>query len=314
MAFSLDQKLVVAVSSSAVFDMRAADEVYQNAGEDAYRAFQRENLEKPFAKGVAYPFIRRLLNLNKLYPDQQIEVVVLSRNDPETGQRFFRSCQHYGLDITRGSFLAGKSPHPYIRAFNASVFLSSNAEDVAAAVAEGLPAGLVLPTDAREEEEEDETELRIAFDFDGVLADDEAENVYQQTKDLALFHHSEKTRALEPHNPGPLKDLITKISFYQRSELEKSRRDLQYKPAIRIAIITARNAPANERFVTTLRAWSINADETFFLGGIDKKRILDTLKPHLFFDDQRNHLDPSAQTTPSVHVPFGKINRPKAKA
>lgn len=286
--------------------MRDADRVFQGKGEDAYRKHQLEHLDRPFEHGVAFPFVRRLLRLNQLYAKEQpVEVIVLSRNDPETGRRFFRSCKHYSLDITRGAFLAGKSPFSYIPAFNASLFLSANEKDVRAAIKAGYPAGLVLPSSIRDDAS---YELRVAFDFDGVLADDEAETVYKETNDLALFHKAELEKAERPHNPGPLKDLVTKISFFQKLEVRKAAADPNYQQALRIAIVTARNAPSNERFVTTLRAWGITADETFFLGGIEKARVLKILKPHIFFDDQISHLTRSAAAIPSVHIPFGIAN------
>lgn len=308
MPYSIDKKLVIAVSSSAVFDMREANRVFVEKGEEEYRAYQSERVNDPFERGVAFPFIRRLLSLNTLYPEElPVEVVVLSKNDPDTGRRFFRSCQHYQLSITRGAFLRGKSPHPYLRSFNASLFLSADEADVRSAISENMPAGLVLPTEAKDDEAEGE--LRIAFDFDGVLADDEAEKVYHDSQSLESFHESEQKRSLHPHNPGPLKDLITKISHFQKLEVRKAKEDARYKPALRIAIITARNAPSNERFVTTLREWDIVADETFFMGGIEKMRVLEVLKPHIFFDDQLVHLTPAARTIPSVHIPFGVANR-----
>lgn len=309
MAYPIERKLVIAVASSAVFDMRRAHEVFVTAGEDAYRKYQIDRLDKPFQRGVAFPFIRRLLNLNKIYAKEQpIEVVVLSKNDPETGLRFFRSCRHYDLPITRGSFLAGKSPHPYMPAFNASLFLSPAKEDVMEASSEGFPAGLVLPADI--EDDAEDMQLRVAFDFDGVLCDDESENVYQTTQNLDLFHEFEEGKSAEPHGAGPLKDLLEKMAYFQRLERKKAKKDKSYKPALRIAIVTARNAPANERFVTTLKKWGISADETFFLGGIEKRRVIDILKPHIFFDDQITHLRPSAKTIPSVHIPFGDLNHP----
>ena len=199
MAYPIEKKLVVAVSSSAVFDMVAAEQIFRTEGDIAYRKYQLTHVENPFKKGVAFPFVKRLLGLNKLYPKEQpVEVVVLSRNDPDSGRRFFRSCQHYNLQITRGAFLTGKSPFPYVSAFNASLFLSANDSDVRDAVKCGLPAGLVLPTSITDND--DDLELRIAFDFDGVLADDEAETVYDQTHDLALFHQAELKKALTPHN------------------------------------------------------------------------------------------------------------------
>jgi 5'-nucleotidase len=307
MAYRIDKKLVIAVSSSAVFDMVAANLVFENEGEDAYRKYQLQHIDDPFAPGVAFQFIKRLLHLNKLYAaEEPVEVVVLSRNDPDSGRRFYRSCQHHGLNITRGVFLSGKSPYPYIPAFNASLFLSATKKDVVAAVQAQMPAGLVLPTKAQDDE--NDKELRIAFDFDGVLCDDEAEIIYRE-QNLERFQESEVKKAAIPHNPGPLKDLITKIAFFQKLEAKKAKENPAYKPALRIAIISARNAPANERLVTTLNAWKITAAETFLLGGIEKKRILDILKPHIFFDDQLVHLAEAASNVPSVHIPFGIANR-----
>lgn len=308
MPYPIEKKLVIAASSSAIFDMKAADNIFRTEGEDAYREYQLKHLEKPFNRGVAFPFIKRLLGINELYPKEQpVEVIVLSRNDPDSGRRFFRSCKHYGLTITRGAFLTGKSPFPYIPAFNASLFLSAHQEDVNGAVAAGLPAGLVLP--AMMTIEDDEKELRVAFDFDGVLADDEAEAVYHETNDLDIFHQAELTKAATPHNPGPLKDLITKLSFFQKLEMKKATTIPGYKPLLRVSIVTARDAPANERLVTTINAWGLTAVETFFMGGIEKKRVLDILRPHIFFDDQLLHL--TATNVPSVHIPFGIKNRPK---
>lgn len=307
MPYPIDKKLVLAVSSRAVFDMEEANLVFDNHGFDAYRIHQFEREKQPFAKGVAFPFIRRILRLNELYPEQRpIEVVVLSRNSPDTGQRFFSSCKYYGLDISRGAFLSGQSPHLYIGAFNASLFLSANKGDVVDATIMGFPAGLVLPTKAVDDDTDHE--LRIAFDFDGVLANDEAEKVYAKENRLDQFHSHEVTYAQKPHDPGPLKDLFTKIGFFQKLEAKRTAADASYKPALRVSIVTARNAPANERVVTTLREWGFDAAELFLMGGVEKKRVLDVLKPHIFFDDQISHLEVAATTTPSVLIPFGIRN------
>lgn len=308
MAYPIEKKLVIAVSSSAVFHMVEANDVFEGQGEEAYRRYQAERVHQPFERGVAFPFIRRLLRLNEIYAEEQpVEVVVLSRNDPDSGRRFYNSCQHYGLNITRGAFLTGKSPYPYIPAFNAALFLSATQADVLGAIRVGLPAGLVLPCKAIDDEAD--AELRVAFDFDGVLADDESETVYRETNNVDSFAAFEVKKAATPHNPGPLKDLITRISFFQKLENKKAKEISGYKPALRIAIVTARNAPANERLITTLNSWGITAAETFFLGGIQKKRILDVLKPHVFFDDQLAHLEPTASEVPSVHIPFGVANK-----
>lgn len=303
MAYPIEKKLVVAVSSRAVFDLEDANSIFDTKGTDAYRQYQVERLDEPLAKGVAFPFIRRLLRLNELYPKQlPIEVVVLSRSSADAGQRFFRSCKHYGLDISRGAFLSGQSPYPYIGAFNASVFLSAHREDVLGAVRAGFPAGLVFPSTAVEDDADHE--LRIAFDFDGVLADDKSEKVYQKDRNLDHFHRHEAEHVDEPHDAGPLKDLFTKIGFFQKLEAQRESVESTYRPAVRIAIVTARNAPSNERLVTTLSAWGMNAAEIFLMGGIEKRRVLEVLKPHIFFDDQLTHVEPASQAVPSVLIPI----------
>ncbi len=307
MPYPIDKKLVVAISSSAVFDMLEADKVFREQGEEAYRSYQLQQLDQPFSKGVAFPFIRRLLHLNSVFRDEQpVEVIVLSRNDPDTGRRFFESCKHYDLQISRGAFLCGKDPYPYVDSFNASLFLSANENDVRSAIGAGMPAGLVLPTKASDEPDSDE--LRVAFDFDGVLAGDEAENVYQE-KGLELFHHAEQAKASQPLQPGPLNDLAIKLSYWQKFEAKRKKEDPSFEPMLRIAIVTARNAPAHKRFVRTLQEWGLNATETFFMGGIDKSRVLRVFKPHLFLDDQLSHLQGIADEIPCVHIPFGSVNK-----
>ena len=52
----------------------------------------------------------------------------------------------------------------------------------------------------------------------------------------------------------------------------------------------------------------MSVDDTFFLGGMEKHRILEILKPHIFFDDQRSHLKSPAGKVPMVHIPFGVAN------
>jgi 5'-nucleotidase len=306
MPYPIEHKLVIAISSSAVFDMEKANDVFVTKGEAAYRQYQAENVDEPFEKGVAYPFINRLLNLNTIFKKEMpIEVIVLSKNDPDTGLRFFKSCKHYGLNITRGAFLNGKEPHRYIEAFNASLFLSANESDVNEANKLGLPAGLVLPTKAKDEAQT--SELRIAFDFDSVLADDEAEKVYQENG-LNTFHASEELKAHQPLKPGPLQDLAKKLALWQEKEKRLSEKNTEYSPLLRIAIVTARNAPAHERCIRTLNEWGLIATETFFMGGIDKSRVLKVFKPHLFIDDQMSHLEELAAEVPCVHIPFGAAN------
>jgi len=211
------------------------------------------------------------------------------------------------LNITRAGFLSGKSPYPYIPAFNISLFLSANEVDVRNAIDAHYPAGTVIQSEVCDDE--NDVELRVAFDFDGVIADDEAESVFQENESISAFQKHEKYKVNTPHNPGPLNDFFKKLSFIQKLEIRKEKKDATYKRIIRIAIVTARSAPAHERVITTLNDWGVMPDETFFLGGVEKHRVLEVLKPHIFFDDQLRHLKSPAGNIPAVHIPFGIINK-----
>ncbi|KNH47433.1 5'-nucleotidase [Pseudomonas lini] len=308
MPYPIERKLVVGVASSALFDLSESHQVYLNNGVEEYRIHQEKNLDVPFQKGVAFPFIRRFLSINKSFPKQSpVEVVLLSRNSPETGMRVFRSIKHYNLDITRAAFMTGRSPHEYVPAFNASLFLSANEGDVQKAIDANYPAGVVLPSKVYDDEID--KELRVAFDFDGVIADDEAESVFKRNYNLDEFQAHEKEKQDIPHQPGPLADLFKKLSFMQKLEEKRLKEDPEYTKILRISIVTARNAPAHERVVTTLKEWGVSADESFFLGGMEKSRVLSILKPHMFFDDQRSHLESAAGDIPMVHIPFGIANK-----
>ena len=246
MAYPIDRKLVIGVASSALFDLTESHQIYLSQGVDEYRIHQEKNIDTPFPKGVAFPFIRRFLGINKAFPKQlPVEVVLLSRNSPETGLRVFRSIKHYGLDITRAAFITRRSPHDYLPAFNASLFLSANEEDVQKAIDANYPAGVVLPSKFYDDELDNE--LCVAFDFDGVIADDEAESVYKKDHDLVAFQAHEVERQSIPHQPGPLADLFKKLSFMQKLEDKRRKEDPVYRKIVRIAIVTARNAPAHER-------------------------------------------------------------------
>ena len=213
MAYELGNRLVIGVASSAVFDLGESDSVFRSQGEEQYRQYQENNLDVPLPKGIAYPFVKRLLALNDLdASDPLVEVVLLSRNDPDTGLRVMKTIEHYELGITRAIFTQGRSPYEYIPALNISLFLSANKPDVEAAIALGHPAGQVL--DSMFDDDENDKTLRIAFDFDGVLAGDESESV-MQTSGLVAFQDHEVKNAMNPHNPGPLKEFLVRISKIQ---------------------------------------------------------------------------------------------------
>lgn len=306
MAYPIERKLVISVATSALFDLSDSHNVFREKGVESYRKYQEENINNCFPKGVAFPFIRRLLNLNNIFNEEKpIEVVLMSRNSPETGLRAFRSIKTYGLNITRAGFFSGKSPFEYLLAFNSSLFLSAEEEDVINSVGAGFAAGRVIKNAV--DDDEKDNELRIAFDFDGVLADDEAEKVYQET-DLQSYHQYETIHKNDPLGPGLLKDLLKKISFFQKMESKKEKGNPDYKKVLRTSIITARNAPSHERMVNTLNKWGIEVDEAFFLGGIDKSRVLNIMKPHMFFDDQMVHME-HLDNIPAVHIPFGITNK-----
>ena len=309
MPYYIEDKLVIAVSSSALFDLSESHEVFVRQGRKAYKAFQEQHQDKPLGKGVAFPFIKRFLALNQRFPDDlPVEVVLLSRNSASTGKRVFRSIRHHGLDITRAAFMEGESPYEYIPAFNASLFLTANEDDVRSAIAAGHPAGLALPSAEVNDDQNDVGMLRIAFDFDGVIADDEAETVFKGG-DLDAFVEHEVEKSAIPHRPGPLADLFRKLSQLQHLEDDALERDPSYQRALVTAIVTARNAPAHERVIHTLESWGVSANKTFFLGGMEKHRVLSRFKPHIFFDDQRGHLQSGTGDIAMVHIPFGIANR-----
>ena len=308
----LERALVVGVASSALFDLDASDAVFRRDGEQKYREYQRDHLGDALAPGVAFPFIRRLLALNDLSGDERlVEVVVLSRNDPETGLRVMRSVEHHGLDITRAIFMQGRSPYRFMEPLRMSLFLSANGADVREAIRMGFAAGRVVgraADDGRAVDDDGGTDLRIAFDFDGVLADDSAEQFYQK-RSLEEYQANESALADVPLPKGPLAAFLEKINHIQRIEDAKHDADPGgYERRVRVAVVTARSAPAHERAINSIHQWGLRVNDAFFLGGIDKGPVLGVLQPHIFFDDQRRHVDTASRSTPSVHIPFGELN------
>lgn len=304
MPYSVEGKIVIAISSSALFDMKESSEIFDTQGLKAYKEHQNKNIDVPFDKGVAFPFISRLLKINEDLPSiHPVEVIMLSKNSPETGLRAFNSFKHYGLDITRAVLSSGGTNFQYLPAFNVDLFLSSNEKDVKEALRLGYPAGTIV---ANTIDDDNNPELRLAFDFDGVLADDESEKVYKE-EGMDEYRAYESSRKTEPLSPGPLEPLLKKISQFQNLERTYSEKHPDYIPKIKTSIITARNAPAHERMIRTLNGWGIDVDALFLLGGMDKDKILSILRPHMFFDDQMVHLENIH--APAVHIPFGIANK-----
>jgi len=306
MSASLEGKLVVAISSRALFDFEQENEVFEQGDDRAYMALQLERLDIPAKPGVAFSLVKKLLAFTQIAANsntasvnsQPVEVVILSRNDPVSGMRVFRSAQHYGLPIQRGSFTRGQSPWRYLKPLHANLFLSTHLSDVRAALDAGVPAAQVYPQSAHAGDAYPH-EVRIAFDGDAVLFSDEAERVYQ-AEGLSAFQKHESDKAQQPLLAGPFKPLLTALQRLQKAGTPSMR--------IRTALVTARSAPAHERAIRTLMNWNIEVDEAMFLGGLPKGEFLREFEPDFFFDDQTGHVDSASRHVPSGHVASGVSN------
>lgn len=295
MPVSLEGKLVVAISSRALFDFEEENRVFEEHDDAEYMRLQLSKLEVPAAPGVAFSLVQKLLSFNDEH-NQRVEVVILSRNDPVSGMRVFRSAKHYGLSsIQRGTFTRGAPPWRYLRPLNANLFLSAHLSDVREALAAGVPAAQVYPHSARASNAHPD-EVRIAFDGDAVLFSDEAERVFQQ-QGLSAFVEHESTRATQPLPGGPFKPLLEALHRLQQEGSQRVR--------IRTALVTARSAPAHERAIRTLMDWNIQVDEAMFLGGLPKGEFLREFEPDFFFDDQMGHVQSAAPHVPAGHVAHG---------
>ena len=297
MSASLEGQLVVAISSRALFDFEEENRLFEQGDDRAYMKLQLDRLEAPAKPGVAFSLVRKLLAFNDA-DAQRVEVVILSRNDPVSGMRVFRSAQHYGLAIQRGSFTRGQPPWRYLRPLNANLFLSTHLSDVRAALGAGVPAAQVYPHSALASEAHPH-EVRIAFDGDAVLFSDEAERVFQ-AEGLTAFQDHERVKAGQPLLAGPFKPLLAALQRLQQEGTPAMR--------IRTALVTARSAPAHERAIRTLMDWNIEVDEAMFLGGLPKGEFLREFEPDFFFDDQTGHIESAARHVPSGHVASGVSN------
>ena len=297
MAASLEGKLVVAISSRALFDFEEENKVFEQGDDRAYMRVQLERLEQPAKPGVAFSLVRKLLAFNDAEA-QRVEVVILSRNDPVSGMRVLRSAPHYGLPIERGSFTRGQPPWRYLKPLNANLFLSAHLSDVRAALDAGVPAAQVYPHSVHASDAHPH-EVRIAFDGDAVLFSDEAERVFQ-SEGLQAFQRHEKDKASQPLPEGPFKPLLAALHGLQRAGTPSMR--------IRTALVTARSAPAHERAIRTLMNWNVDVDEAMFLGGLPKGEFLREFEPDFFFDDQTGHVDSAARHVPAGHVASGVSN------
>ena len=294
--------LTVAISSRALFDLDASDTIYREQGLEAYRRYQIERENDALAPGQGFPFVIKMLNINKLLGAQRVDIVLLSRNSADTGLRIFNSIAHHGLDIVRAAFSSGSSPYPYAKAFGCDLFLSTEAEDVSRALESGIPSATLLGSSTPRTEANPSDLLRIAFDGDAVLFSDRAESVFKE-QGLDAFQQTEAGAADRPLDGGPFKPFLEGLHHLQR-EFEKLKKDCP----IRTALITARGAPAHERVIKTLRHWDIRLDESLFLGGLDKAPFLQACKADVFFDDQTDNCAAAAPHVAAGHVPHGVHN------
>lgn len=292
------EKLVVAISSRALFNLTESNAVFEREGAAHYANYQIAHENEVLEPGPAFPLVQKLLNLNQ--EQGLVEVILLSRNSADSGLRIFNSIQHYDLDITRAAFSAGKSPYQYIQAFQAHLFLSTHPLDVQQALSSGCAAATILPQ-TNHLTATTHPELRIAFDGDAVIFSDESEKIFQR-EGLEAFTQHEQQLADQPLNGGPFKGFLAALHRLQKHFPENN-------CPIRTALVTARQAPAHKRVIQTLRSWNIRIDEALFLGGLDKGSFLSAFSADIFFDDQPKHCQSAAQHVTTGHVPHGVINR-----
>jgi len=295
------RKLVIAISSRALFDLDASHRVFEEQGLEAYQQYQIEHEDEALEPGVAFGLVKKFLALNTLIGAPRVEVILLSRNSADTGLRVFNSIEHYALSISRAAFCGGDSPYRYIAPFNSHLFLSTDGADVRQALESGIAAATILPS--RGTARQHEGQLKFAFDGDAVLFSDEAEQIYKKSG-LEAFTRSEKLSANEPLSGGPFKPFLAALQQLQ----------MEFAPGeapIRTCLVTARSAPAHERVVRTLRAWNIRIDESLFLGGMEKGPFLKAYGADVFFDDQQGHCESARDLVATGHVPHGVANPPE---
>lgn len=294
MAYDLKNKLVIAISSRALFDLEEENRLFEKKGLKKYYRYQIKNENRPLKPGAAFGFVKNILRINEHFDDKLIEVIVLSRNNAATGLRIKNSIDKYGLDIDRAGWTAGTPIHHYLKAFDVDLFLSAHEADVQKAIDVGIAAARIIPK--KYKKKGDREDVRIAFDGDAVLFSDESEKIYKK-HGLEAFLKHEKKNARKPLPKGPFAKLLKVISRIQKEfPMEKA--------PIKTALITARNFSTFERVIRTFDAWGVRVDEAFFLGGVEKRRVVKSFKADIFFDDQDVHLEKTSKKTPSAKVPY----------
>ena len=298
MPFDLTEPLVIGISSRALFNLETENAVFEEHGVKAYADYQRAHEKDVLLPGPAFNLVKAFLNLNELNAERRmVEVIIMSRNSPETSLRIFHSIEHYGLDITRAALLSGADVAPYLKAFKTDLFLSAYAPDVKQAVDNDVAAGMILTGKQHANSREEIGQIRIAFDGDAVLFSAEAERVFKQ-RGIEAFNEYEQNMVDTPLQKGPFANFLMALSGLQNIY------HTQEQSPIRTALVTSRSIPAHERAIKTLREWGVRVDEAFFLGGVQKRDILASFGAHIFFDDQPVHAERAARMVPSARVPL----------
>ena len=295
MAYDLKNPLVIGISSRALFDLEAENRIFEEQGLATYEEYQVRHEQDVLPKGPAFSLVEAFLGLNALGENRLVEVIVMSRNSPNTSLRIFHSIDHYGLDITRAALSGGAPIAPYLSPFQTDLFLSAHRPDVQDAVNSGIAAGMILTGNALDYSPADQ--IRIAFDGDAVLFSAESERIYQR-EGLDAFAEHERSKADEPMEKGPFANFLMTIAHIQAQFSDRE------SVPIRTALVTSRGAPAHERAIKTLRQWGVRVDEAFFLGGVRKQEVLSAFGAHIFFDDQPAHAEPASKYVPSAVVPY----------
>ena len=297
MGYDLNKKLVIAISSRALFNLEDENKIFEEKGLDDYYKYQIENEDKQIDEGTGFRLVKNLLKINDDFPDdKQVEVIIMSRNNSATSLRITKSIEKYKLDIQRSAWTGGNDIARYLKPFKVDLFLSANEQDVQNAINEGIASARILPYENKENEFSNQ--VKIAFDGDAVLFSEESEVIYK-TQGLEAFLEHEKANVSNAMKDGPFAQLLRVISNIQAKYKEE-------QTPIRTALITARNSPAHERVIRTLSHWNVRLDEAFFLGGVDKYEVVKAFGADIFFDDQDVHLESTSKQTPSAKVLYKK--------
>jgi 5'-nucleotidase len=296
----MNSKLVVGISSRALFDLSESHEIFQNDGVEAYRKYQIKNEDQILVPGEAFNLVNKILKINDFYKNKdRVEVILLSRNTADTGLRIFNSIESHELDISRAVFCGGESPYKYVKAFGVDLFLSSSKDDVKMAIQNSVASARIISSKSKKLSKDDAL-LRIAFDGDSVIFSDESEKIYAKEGLKAFLDNERKQKSML--KAGPFKSFLV--------ELNKLQSELSHVDCpIRTALVTARSAPSHKRVIKTLRNWGVRIDESLFLGGMKKSEFLKSFKADIFFDDQQKNIEDASAKVTSAHVPFGIKNR-----